>query len=199
MLQHQLQNALVPTANRMSTHLVPIALDHAMPNRPPNMVPLIGSLSSTLLLVPVKLEMLPKNPTPPVFFISPTRPAQKRRLRNSQSGSISSTQSCCQRRCQKSITTISSDSDILMSSIKQLWPTPLLPKMEVEMASYDMDLCSSPEDHKPPSPAMKLPAQSLHWRWQICRARHKGQQQGWIVVADGNRNSYLQITCTDLI
>jgi hypothetical protein len=136
-LQHQLKNALAPTAHRTSTHLVPIALDRAMPTCPPNIVPLIGSLSSTLLSAPVKLEMLPENPTPPVFFISPTRLAQKRR--NSQSGFISLTQSHRQRRRQKSITTISSDSDISTSSIKWLWPTLLLPKMEVEMVLYDMD------------------------------------------------------------
>lgn len=136
---------------------MPITLDRAVPTCPPNIVPLIGSLSSTLLSAPVKLEVLPKNPIPPVCFISPTRPAQKRR--NGYSGSISPTQSRRQRRRQKSITTISSDSDISTSSIKRLWPTPLLPKMEVEMALYDMDFCSSPEDRKPPSRAMKPPAQ----------------------------------------
>ena len=146
-LQYQLKNALVPTVNQMS--MVPITLNHAMPTHPPSIVPLIGSLSSSLLSVPVKLEMLPKNLIPPVFFISPTHPAQKHR--NGQSGFISPTQSHPQCHCQKSITTISSDSDISTSPIKQLWPTPLLPKMEVEMALYDMGLCYSPKDHRPPS------------------------------------------------
>jgi len=39
----------------------------------------------------------------------------------------------------------------------------------------------------------------MHWRWQICSARHEGQEQGAIVVADGDGNGYRQITCTDLI
>jgi hypothetical protein len=40
---------------------------------------------------------------------------------------------------------------------------------------------------------------AARWRRQICRARHEGQRQGWILYADNIRNTYLKITCTDLI
>lgn len=139
---------------------VPIILDRAMPvfatvplARRAHTVPLIGSLVSMLVSAPIKLESPPRNPTSSSFFISPTRPAQKRRFE-----SISPTPGqpqhltdrspgCRQRRRLRSVVTISSDSDSSFSplSIKLLTLTPVIPKMEDNV----MDLCSSPEDRKP--------------------------------------------------
>jgi hypothetical protein len=132
----------------------PIKLDCTTPTvfatAPSRTVPLIGGLSSLLVHRPIKLESLPKNSTSPA---SPTRPSQKRRKE-----SISPAQPKTnhhQRRRLQSIITISSDSDSVISpsSIKQT------PKMEVSKVSLKLennfiDLCSSPENHKPLTQAM---------------------------------------------
>ena len=148
-LQHQLRNQLTAGANPAPASTFPgstqIKLDCAMPTVFATFsVPLIGSLASTLVSTPTKLES---------SFISPTHLAQKHR--NNHSESSSPTQSLSRRcRCRlQSVIAISSDSETSPSMIKHLQRTLVLPKVE----AYDvMDLCSSPEDGKPLSLSTKL-------------------------------------------
>jgi hypothetical protein len=160
-LQNQLRNRLpTPGANPAPASLLPsstqIKLDRATPAAFATFsVPLIGSLASTLVSAPTKLES--------PFFISPTRPVQKRRNDRLESSSPTQSLSRRQRRRLQSVISISSDSETSPSVIKHLRQTLVLPKMEASQSDV-MDLCSSPEDRKPLSLAMKQ--EPLPSRWQ---------------------------------
>ena len=121
-------------------------------------LPLIGSLTSTLVSAPTKLES--------PFSISPTHPAQKRRNDHLESSSPTQSLSRRQRRHLQSVIVISSESETSPSVIKHLQRTPVLPKVEASQNDV-MDLCSSPEDRKAFSLAMKLeplPSRRLHFQ-----------------------------------
>jgi hypothetical protein len=160
-LQNQLRNRLpTPGANPAPASLLPsstqIKLDRATPAAFVTFsVPLIGSLASTLVSALTKLES--------PFFILPTRLVQKHRNDRLESSSPTQSLSRRQRRRLQSVISISSDSETSPSVIKHLRQTLVLPKMEASQSDV-MDLCSSPEDRKPLSLAMKQ--EPLPSRWQ---------------------------------
>lgn len=168
-LQCRLQKQLTPAPNPVPASTIPdstqIKLDRATPTVFATLsVPLIGSLASMFVSAPSKLES-------PFNFISPTRPAQKRRNGRLESNSPTQSLSRRQRRRLQSVVTISSDSETSPFMIKRLQQTPVLPKVEASQSDV-MDLCSSPEDRKPLSrpgatKVEPLPARRLHFQKRV--------------------------------